>query len=695
MRSEHKSTREGPLRGESLGASDSRRIGPSVYGGANRRIEARLERMREEERTGNAQRGESLSMELERDINVVEDLIENRMDATSCASDSDRSSVRPATKQSSSVKRRRLSNGGESTSEAEEVASQNISSRRKGPCTKKEMFLKPVRATDDGEEHIQELARAARMARSSIGLPTVADNEVLMKRVEDDINIIVKVATKSKNLKGTFQKALKDAGASIKETVEALKDKMSSEEVTRLQLENAALRKELKQIRKDMAELRMEERRTNSCYTPSTQTSAPEQTKEPAPSSTFDSQAVDELSRSIMIQVGTMIDARLHLLEQRLPPEERIRPPLSTDRRTSANDASASTSGAPQTRPKPREEATAPKTKKGNVRKTGTGTKPVDKSESAPQPSGSTQNEEEWTKVGKSGKKSKTSANSSKPSVKKLRLARSAAVVITLQPGATDKAVTYASILSEAKSKIDLSSIGISALRFRRAATGARILELPGESGGKQADTLAQSLRQILPDEIVRVSRPEKCVNLRITGLDDSVNEAEIAAAVSVKGGCPIEAVKVGKIQWIPKSTGSVLIRCPVAAAKKMEEGRLLVGWVSANVRLLEQRPLRCFRCLETGHVRPMCTAEIDRSSECYNCGQPGHKAADCSSNSNCSLCAAAGGPANHKLGGGLCQNGKKSKKAWVRPQRTVQTDCPSVNTGESLGDGGNRMAED
>ncbi|KAL4702169.1 hypothetical protein ACJJTC_011509 [Scirpophaga incertulas] len=43
---------------------------------------------------------------------------------------------------------------------------------------------------------------------------------------------------------------------------------------------------------------------------------------------------------------------------------------------------------------------------------------------------------------------------------------------------------------------------------------------------------------------------------------------------------------------------GSVWARCPVAAAKTLSEGRLLIGWSSTRVTLLEPRPLRCFSSL-------------------------------------------------------------------------------------------------
>ena len=74
-----------------------------------------------------------------------------------------------------------------------------------------------------------------------------------------------------------------------------------------------------------------------------------------------------------------------------------------------------------------------------------------------------------------------------------------------------------------------------------------------------------------------------------------------------------------------------------------------------ARVELLATRPMQCFRCLELGHTRSRCTAEIDRSGLCYRCGQEGHLASACSAASKCLRCEAGGRPADHRMGGKAC----------------------------------------
>ncbi|KAF9791461.1 hypothetical protein SFRURICE_007478, partial [Spodoptera frugiperda] len=72
-------------------------------------------------------------------------------------------------------------------------------------------------------------------------------------------------------------------------------------------------------------------------------------------------------------------------------------------------------------------------------------------------------------------------------------------------------------------------------------ATGARLLEVPGATSGPTADALADRIRACFGADEARVSRPTKCLDLRILGLDDSVTEHEVVAAVARTGGCPVD----------------------------------------------------------------------------------------------------------------------------------------------------------
>ncbi|XP_059061649.1 uncharacterized protein LOC131854544 [Achroia grisella] len=89
-----------------------------------------------------------------------------------------------------------------------------------------------------------------------------------------------------------------------------------------------------------------------------------------------------------------------------------------------------------------------------------------------------------------------------------------------------------------------------------------------------------------------------------------------------------------------------------------------------ARVRSLDPRPMRCYRCLLTGHVGQRCTAKEDRGGVCFRCGQDGHKAASCTALRHTKV---------------LCSGQEEGG-----PQDGQHQGVPSAKTGgESGGDGG------
>lgn len=70
--------------------------------------------------------------------------------------------------------------------------------------------------------------------------------------------------------------------------------------------------------------------------------------------------------------------------------------------------------------------------------------------------------------------------------------------------------------------------------------------------------------------------------------------------------------------------------------------------------------PLRCYKCLERGHVRSNCT-DTDRSDVCYRCGEPGHVARFCRAQLKC---AETKFPQNHRQNiGRLHKKTRKSRR--------------------------------
>lgn len=509
---------------------------------------------------------------------------------------------------------------------------------------------------------------SAEMSEDDYSQVTKSPKEVAQK-VQECMAVILEATRKTSKMKGTCKGAINNAAASISDLLGELNEYSASAETARLAAENRNLKREISCLRREMEALKSVIHGPRTASSPTVglfEELPPVLPASHRPSSEPAFQA-EELTSSILRQVGEMVSARLAGLEERLLPEKRIRPPLAADKRA-APAASVKATPLKANQQKPAEKA--PKATKNKEK----GKKAS--SSSAPVPPAPRNGDGEWQVVErrKKGKKKGSQQSPSNNSVsarpsktkpskpRKLKPPRSAAVVVTLQPEAVEKGVTYADALSKAKAEISLADLNLPPLRFRRAATGARILEVPGATSDEKADQLAAKLTEVLGED-AKVSRPCKMADLRVSGLDDSVTPEEVAKVVAEKGGCPVEKIRTGQISRAASGLGSLWFQCPVIAARKLiEGGRLLIGWVSVQVRLLNARPLRCFRCLEVGHVGRQCTA-ADRSTLCFNCGREGHKAAECSAAANCMVCAAAKKPANHRLGSSGCKPGIAGKK--------------------------------
>lgn len=545
--------------------------------------------------------------------------------------------------------------------ESRTVRLQYLLGRKRGrdnSVTDTDSSVRKHRAVSSGREEaeVSDLTASTEAIRSAlladrVTVEDAATTAILNKQVLDCVANIEKVSARSKNLKGEFKRALNVASVSIKEATEALAKRSVSAETRKLQADNDRLQTELEELRKEMAELRARLRKPEEVIPePVRRTSAP--------SAQID---MEEMARYIMMQVGDMVNARFKGLENRLLPDERMRPPLAGDKRRQAQTSrepeavvasySAVTKKglkAPSSsRVAPTTALVKPKKKRRKKKKT----TPALNAPVADRPTATTSRDNGWTVVGKK-RAQKVNGNTQAPKTK-LRSPISAAVILTLQPEAP-KEMTYGAAIAKAKASIDLKDLGIDAVRFRRALTGATIVEVPGTDSGGKADSLAAKLKELYREEDIRVSRPVKSTELLVTGLDDSITTEEIAAAISINGGCPADQIRVGAIRWDRSGLGATVVRCPITAAKKVANG-LKIGWAIVRVKLLPPREMRCYRCLETGHVGGRCTAPTDRSTLCYHCGQPGHTATACTAEPHCVLCTEAGKQANHRLGSKEC----------------------------------------
>lgn len=130
---------------------------------------------------------------------------------------------------------------------------------------------------------------------------------------------------------------------------------------------------------------------------------------------------------------------------------------------------------------------------------------------------------------------------------------------------------------------------------------------------------------------------------------------------------------------------GSIWVQCPATAKKIASTGRLRVGWVSARVEIFPPRPLQCYRCNETGHVKQQCPSSIDRSGRCFTCSEKGHITRNCAVSPNSLLCSDANRQADYRLGNNACCS-STSRQSGRKPTSEEDRNRQSGNTSTASG---------
>ncbi|CAG9562258.1 unnamed protein product [Danaus chrysippus] len=525
----------------------------------------------------------------------------------------------------------------------------------------------------------EKVTRTTR-AKAGYGAPTVryADHSVeeMERMALEDQGEIVEVASKSSNLKGTFQKALKCRAASLMGIVKELSQRTTSNETRLLQAKVDRLQKEMSALHARIAELMARSEGTSE-----------------GPAVAAAPSNLEDIIRKVVMEERAFTKACFAGIEDRLLPEKRLRPPLG---RTSTAPPPQEVAPAQKEQPK----ATKAGKGKGKGKKSPSAPTSQAGASAAPAPAqapvkedallpSTTPSNEPWKKVvGKKQRKGKkpvpeSPAANKAPAGKRRKLVppKTAAVVVTLTAEAVTRGETYESVLRRARANIDPVQPGEGRVTCRRTQTGARIFEFSGAQGSAKADTFANQLKETIADT-AKVARPVKCVTLEVTDLDDSVTQEEVVAAVAALGSCDIAAIKGRAIRPGRGGMGSLRLECPVVAAKAvLAKGRLPVGFSSAGVRALEDEPMRCYKCFGIGHTRALCPCDAERTDLCFRCGKGGHKSTACEATKpHCAVCADSGRPADHIMAGRKCRPPLKKGKAQVttRPAAAAATAIPA-----------------
>ncbi|XP_063370337.1 uncharacterized protein LOC134658616 [Cydia amplana] len=545
----------------------------------------------------------------------------------------------------------------------------------------KKAVPKPILHSENSEEIAENTQRlretAAEECRPDDARKTGDD---IIETVRKAAIKVIEETGKSKNLNGQVHGRIKAACLEITKAMDELATREESDELRALKADNKRMREQLAHLQTETKALRtaFSERRNPTQASPPGE--HPEAVKD------ILKEFKEELKNELLRTLGEIINVRIGEIASRLPPGPILRPPLAADKNRPFSGTRQHEGVAPEINSTPptlntTRVANGDKAAPAENRQTSTGAtlmppaRPgpatvqkykrvtVERESSRPnQPSPPPPAEEQWNNV--TGKKAKRKANKPSPRAsnktapkptpgqKKLAIPKTAAVVVALKP---ESKLTYADIMSKATTSFRLEELGLEHVSIRKTADGARIIEVPGADSGRTADALRDKMELIIGGD-ARVYRPIKMGKIRISGLDETVTTEEVGKVVAEKGNCLVEQVKVGDIKMGPLGTGATLVQCPITAVNTLIAARrLLVGWSAAQVRALAPEPLRCYKCMGTGHTRALCPSLVDRGDLCYRCSKPGHQMKNCTATPFCAVCHHAKRSAEHTMGGHTC----------------------------------------
>ena len=213
---------------------------------------------------------------------------------------------------------------------------------------------------------------------------------------------------------------------------------------------------------------------------------------------------------------------------------------------------------------------------------------------------------------------------------------------------------SYADILKKVKEGLREHELENTIDEVRRTNNDKLLIVLDRKSGDK-LELLQRKVASVLGNE-AEVSGRSQEIKLSIRDLEETTTEDDVKLALQKAAGSVIVVPRNWIMALRPayKSTQIASVKLPEEVARKVmgERGRIRIGLVNCPIKEVD-RPRKCFKCWNSGHIAINCPSQIDRSSLCLKCGQAGHKIIQCANDPYCPLCADR--DKNHIVGSYKC----------------------------------------
>jgi len=105
---------------------------------------------------------------------------------------------------------------------------------------------------------------------------------------------------------------------------------------------------------------------------------------------------------------------------------------------------------------------------------------------------------------------------------------------------------------------------------------------------------------------------------IEIVDLDEMVTAKDLQNALSEQIGISLDATAIKSLRPAFGGTQRATITLSAAHAKKtLTAGKVKIAWSICRIRE-SNAPLKCYKCLEFGHIAANCSSSEDRSGCCY-----------------------------------------------------------------------------